>query len=153
VVLSNEEGPTVMSIIREENQIRAIIRSVKGNEYILIPEEAVKKISKPKKLIKKIAPLLTFQKLYEVKEREIVTDLIQFEKRHVVKQFKFGVLLRKRGQQTEEEIFSNGSRIITEILLEIAVDWYGLFHRFFVVPSADGTTKKQWKSPFHSDLQ
>ena len=107
--------------MREENQIRAVIRSAKATENILIPEEASsKKTQKAKQLLKKVAPTLQFATLREIKEREIMNDLITFEKRQVTiiiqifinfkvtKQFKIGILYRRRGQKTEEELFDNG---------------------------------------------
>jgi uncharacterized membrane protein len=99
--------------MREENQIRAVIRSAKATENILIAEEASsnKKTQKAKQLLKKVAPTLQFSVLREVKEREIMNDLVTFEKRQVTKQFKFGVLYRRRGQKTEEELFDNGKKI------------------------------------------
>ncbi len=49
--------------------------------------------------------------MFEVKEREIVNDLIQFEKKQVTKQYKFGILYRKLDQNTEEELFGNGKNL------------------------------------------
>ena len=50
---------------------------------------------------------------------ELVKKLQEYELQEYRKTYKFGILLAKKGQETEEEMFSNGAHTATQQLLLI----------------------------------
>lgn len=57
--------------------------------------------------MKIVSPEISRQSLHRVKDSRIVNELILFEEKQIMKQFKIGVLYCKEGQNDEREMFSN----------------------------------------------
>jgi hypothetical protein len=63
------------------------------------------------KLLKAQEPMLANTKLVKVKEPQLVQDLLEMERKLLVKNYKFGVLYVKEGQDQENDMFSNSKLI------------------------------------------
>uniref|UniRef100_T1GV79 Rap-GAP domain-containing protein n=1 Tax=Megaselia scalaris TaxID=36166 RepID=T1GV79_MEGSC len=109
VAKDDKLGPILMSIKTEEQTIRVLLRVSTGSLHKEIPVSSTAK-----------SPLALAQMMTD---NQITTDnfvpvfcpnasqqIVKFDEHSVVLNFKFGVLLQKFGQTTEEELFCNNSQ-------------------------------------------
>jgi len=109
-------GPFVVSVVREPAKngshiLRVLLRTKKEDIIECIVENTKKSKAKKKPsidaVLKVINPDIGRQNIRRVKESRITQDLLQFEERQIMKQFKIGVLYCREGQSDEREMFSN----------------------------------------------
>ncbi|KAL6080612.1 Rap1 GTPase-activating protein 1 [Balamuthia mandrillaris] len=109
-------GPLVASLCREraedKKQVRLLLRSKKGDLRRCFPKSdfggTIKRVAL-RDALALIDPLLAEagEKLKLVKDPSFCQELLDFETKQVVKNFKIGVLYCKGDQTTEEEMFNN----------------------------------------------
>jgi len=111
----------IISISKPEDtgditRMKAIIRTPQGDTRVDInrQEKGEKKENQKqakRSLLKELQGAfshLSKSKLYSVDKPSFSDDLLDYEKKQVVKGVKFGILYRKHGQTNEEDMFTNG---------------------------------------------
>jgi hypothetical protein len=107
-------GPISISVMRDGDAVRAIVRTEKMQEKFAMPVSMLLKGSgslgkKDKRGLLKavIPPGWHLKNLREVKETKHVDELVMFEANEMQTKFKWGVLYAKHGQRQEDEMFAN----------------------------------------------
>eukprot|EP01119_Soliformovum_irregulare_P024103 TRINITY_DN8570_c0_g2_i3.p1 TRINITY_DN8570_c0_g2~~TRINITY_DN8570_c0_g2_i3.p1 ORF type:complete len:1178 (+),score=379.21 TRINITY_DN8570_c0_g2_i3:222-3755(+) len=102
-------GPVIVSMESPGKGIpkKAIVRQKAGNDRILIPASFSGSRKEQIQYIQTILPQLSNLKFREASDPSVETDLIEFERKEVVRKYKFGVLYMRENQKTEDEMFSN----------------------------------------------
>lgn len=132
-------GPVSISVMRDGDLVRAIVRTEKVQEKIAVPVSVLLKGSgslgkKDKRgLLKSIVPPgWSLKNVREVKEAKHVDELAMFEANELQTKFKWGVLYVKHDQVAEDEMFANNdmSPHFTEFLETLGgvitlKDWSG----------------------------
>jgi len=116
-------GPFAISTIKEhlstgDKIIRVLLRTKMANTRFDVYTKPSKKKT-VESLLKEVKPNLTLQnKIKQVKNKAISDDLLHFETRQLVSNYKVGVLYCKEGQVKEEDMFFNrhGSGLFTQFL-------------------------------------
>ena len=137
-------GVVAISAMEERGKMYGIIRSYNGEEIKMIETTEIKKKRFSKRygkdsLIKSLTHPQNFnpQNFVRVKNPKIVHELIEIEKQHVVKNFKFGVLYCLPDQSHENQLFSNSqsSPLFDQFLLflgeKIELKGFLIFNFFF----------------------
>lgn len=152
-------GPVIASISKDgSSKHRVLLRTRKGDEQHIVEKQKVEKLtwkSLSHKVLKAAAPELGSCKWSTVNNPNLSLELIEFENRTVVKQFKIGALLAHQGQRKEEEMFANrGGDPLWEEFLEFLgqrVELRGWGHFSAGLDTKSDTTGKesvytQWHS-------
>lgn len=120
IALDDSDSPVLVSILKDkavegadENVIRAIVRSAEGDSFVthgalsaaIANKARIRKIS-TKDMVKRIFQC-ELRNLRKIKDPKIVDELLKFEDREVVRNYKFGVVYVRDGQTKEEDIFAN----------------------------------------------
>lgn len=107
-------GPVSISVMRDGDLVRAIVRTEKTQEKIALPVSMLLKnsgnlLKKDKRgLLKSIIPPgWHLKNVREVKETKHIEELAMFEKNEVQTKFKWAVLYARHGQKNEDEMFAN----------------------------------------------
>lgn len=108
------QGPVSISVMRDGELVRAIVRTEKIQEKIALPVSMLMKggtalLKKDKRALLKsiIPPGWHLKTVREVKEAKHLDELMMFEKNEVQTKFKWGVLNVKHGQTEEDAMFAN----------------------------------------------
>lgn len=108
------QGPVSISVMRDGDLVRAIVRTEKIQEKIALPVSMLMKggsalLKKDKRALLKsiIPPGWHLKTVREVKETKHIDELLMFEKNEVQTKFKWGVLYVKHGQKEEDAMFAN----------------------------------------------
>jgi hypothetical protein len=114
LAVESTHGPVSISVMRDGDLVRAIVRTEKIQEKIAVPVAVLLKGSstlgkKDKRGLLKaiIPPGWHLKNLREVKESKHIEDLVTFETNEMQTKFKWGVLYVKHDQKTEDEMFAN----------------------------------------------
>lgn len=103
VALSDEAGPFIISVEEKPERARAIIRSKREDERVLLTfgrtglEEELRKLK----------PELAKAQMWRVTNPDMKVDLMAFEQKLIPRTYKFGVLLRMPGQEDETQWYNN----------------------------------------------
>lgn len=107
-------GPVSISVMRDGDLVRAIVRTEKVQEKIALPVSVLLKnsgslLKKDKRGLLKsvIPPGWHLKNVREVKETKHLDELLMFEKNEVQTKFKWGVLYARHGQTEEDAMFAN----------------------------------------------
>jgi hypothetical protein len=115
-------GLVSISLLKELGEYKAMIRTSVGADLVTISADDVKggTFSKQgvKPILKAAAPALHLHNIRQVKSEKHEQELKLFEANEVHIKFKWGVLLCKKGQLDENEMFQNqdGSQEFQEFL-------------------------------------
>jgi hypothetical protein len=106
--IDEQVGPYALSILREDNQIRAILWRGEGPAPICFKVKPKETIS-ASDVLRMIDPDISKKKLREVKSMSIQDELFKLEEKTAIRTrfYKFGVIYSRAGQKTEEEMFGN----------------------------------------------
>lgn len=113
--VESAQGPVSISVMRDGDLVRAIVRTEKTQEKLALPATMLMKggasalLKKDKRgLLKSIIPPgWHLKSVREVKETKHIDELVLFEKNEVQTKFKWGVLYVKHGQKEEDGMFAN----------------------------------------------
>lgn len=140
LAVEDRHGPISISVMRDGDLIRAIVRTEKVQEKLAVPASALLKGSgsllgkKDKRgLLKAVVPPgWHLKNVREVKDTKHTDELNMFETNESQSKFKWGVLYVKHGQTREDDMFSNnemssGFREFLETLGDVInlKDWNG----------------------------
>lgn len=101
-------NPVSISLMKEDDNCKAIIRTTNGNQHIIKSFDDIKlNHYEPKKMIKMLNPSLHLKQIREIKEKKHEEELSVYQSNEVNKKLKFGVLYCRKGQMNEDEMFSN----------------------------------------------
>jgi len=100
-VISISSEPTMAS---SGHEYRAIVRTISGDDRIIVacdhPKDRIKAL--------KQHPLVSPYKLTLIKDPSVTRQLVDFEASQMeARAFKFGVIYRRKGQSTDNEMYSN----------------------------------------------
>ncbi len=124
VGMNHHHGPIVITILNEtvdaeKGVVPVLIRTVKADKKVYVPNinpSSRTKYRDVTKVLKEHHPdLLDKIKLFERFGNDIQKDLINFEKGHVIKQLKFGVMYCKEGQTNDEQMLNNSTTEKTRV--------------------------------------
>lgn len=105
-----------ISVIRDGNVYKALVRSSAGSERLSLPVEAVPVPWWRKALhlgpsyssvLAHISRDIPIPCLSQCRDSNLPNDLVTLEERQVIRSYKFGVTYLRAGQSTEEESYSN----------------------------------------------
>eukprot|EP01117_Protostelium_nocturnum_P013962 TRINITY_DN5265_c0_g1_i1.p1 TRINITY_DN5265_c0_g1~~TRINITY_DN5265_c0_g1_i1.p1 ORF type:complete len:941 (-),score=379.38 TRINITY_DN5265_c0_g1_i1:45-2867(-) len=115
----------------ESTKLLALIRTPAGDARVDIIRQEGKKKEDAKSLKKSIVKelkgafdILSKTKLTLIDKPSLSDDLLDFENKQVISGMKFGILYRKQGQMTEEEMFGNGMDDVSPKFLRF-LTWLG----------------------------
>uniref|UniRef100_A0A6B2L7D2 Rap-GAP domain-containing protein n=1 Tax=Arcella intermedia TaxID=1963864 RepID=A0A6B2L7D2_9EUKA len=99
----------VKKLPEENGEFLALLKSKKEDKTTVIADTKKSKKKKPTRdfLLKSLNINTSKQNLKRIKDPRFTQDLIQLEKKLIMKQLKIGVLYCKEGQEDEREIFAN----------------------------------------------
>ena len=134
--LHDSLGPVIASVEKnkEKKFARALVRYNKGVERFLISTSGSSK-AQVKALCNQL-PFLAKYKLTEVKgdDADLYTEnLLQYEDKEIVHEYKIGVIYAKEGQTTDDEFFNNSTYLLHASLtteLTISAETPILFEEF-----------------------
>jgi len=117
-------GPVAISVIREENQMRALVRTkqIDSPPMRVLPLSDVKlgmfKTKAHRSMLKALVPELHLRSVRLVKDERLISSLSRLELGESSERFKIGVLYVKEGQTQEEDMFANseGSESFNDFL-------------------------------------
>ncbi|CAF0799635.1 unnamed protein product [Brachionus calyciflorus] len=105
---SQLDQPFVLSYTKlETTELRAILRLKDTNYLLSIPIVNIEEPIQPDKIIQLIKQDLKIKFLYPLVNLNGFKLIKEFDNHSMCKNFKFGVIYMKKGQITEEELFSN----------------------------------------------
>jgi RAP1 GTPase activating protein 1 len=114
LAVEDSHGPVSISVMRDGDLVRAIVRTEKVQDKLAVPASVLLKGSgslgkKDKRgLLKSIVPPgWHLKNVREVKETKHIDELAMFETNELQTKFKWGVLYAKHGQTKEDQMFAN----------------------------------------------
>ena len=103
VALSDDAGPYIISVEEKPERAKAIIRSKKDDERLLISFGR----SSLEEELRRMKPELAKATMWRVVNPDLKVDLMAFEQKLIPRAYKFGVLLRMPGQTDETQWYNN----------------------------------------------
>ena len=101
------DEPFVLSYSNHAKELRAILR-LKDNNYLISgPLSGLEEPVQPEKIVQLLQPEFRAKFIYPLVNLNGFNLIKDFDNHSISKHFKFGVIYMKKGQTTEEELFSN----------------------------------------------
>jgi len=109
-------GPLAISLVRDGEQYRALVRSREGNRRLTALHGEVRTTLLRRvfgmgptgtDVLRTMDPQLPVNRLKSVNDPRLNTALLNLEEKQTIKGFKFGVLYASEGQTKEDEMFAN----------------------------------------------
>lgn len=101
-----EKNMFILSVVKSDEHYRAILWAKTGLQRIYLPVN-LQKTRSPQSICQEFGDINVVRAPREIKEAEIQRDLLYIEEQEGAINFKFGVLYRKKGQSTDNEILCN----------------------------------------------
>ncbi|RNA18404.1 rap1 GTPase-activating 1-like isoform X7 [Brachionus plicatilis] len=104
---NQHDQPFVLSYTNQTSELRAILRLKDTNYLMAVPWSSVEEPIQPDKIVQLIQPEIKIKVIYPLVNLNGFKQIKEFDNHSISKHFKFGVIYMKKGQTTEEELFSN----------------------------------------------
>jgi RAP1 GTPase activating protein 1 len=138
LAIDSPTGPMAISLIKDDDSYRALVRTTQGSERLSISAKAI-----PTPWYRKLFGLgptrdailgvmsrnIPYPCLTLCKDPNLPNELIAMEERQVIRSYKFGVGYLKEGQKTERDMLSNRSGTFLVNLIRDR----GMFKRIFSI--------------------